>query len=307
MAHNDTSKHLWLLQQLSEGEITKDGLCRAYRKDHHWEKLSKSSFKRMKDEIKEKYGIAIISDKKRKPTYSISEEDRKKIRNGKALKWMMTAALIDSDLLTYTNIRQRIILEDIPSVKKFLSSILEAMKLNHLLEVEYKLYNRPEASKHTLVPLRIQLFERRWYLTCKINCVIQTIPLDCIQTLEILDVTFDPNQYKGMFVPKEYTKHRYGTATHLPFAGLKEVDIKIKVDGDYADFFRKLPIHSSQKEIEQKAEYSIFHYRVGPSIEFMQALLHHGPHVEVLEPESVRNKMKEMIREMAERYEKKVK
>ena len=187
MAHNDTSKHLWLLQQLSEGEITKDELYRAYRKDHHWEKLSKSSFKRMKDEIKEKYGIDIISDKKRKPTYSISEEDRKKIRNGKALKWMMTAALIDSNLLSYTDIRQRIILEDIPSGKKFLSSILEAMKLNHLLEVEYKLYNRPEASKHTLVPLRVQLFERRWYLTCKINCVIQTIPLDCIQTLEILD------------------------------------------------------------------------------------------------------------------------
>lgn len=302
MAHNDTSKHLWLLQQLSEGEITKDELCLAYRKDHHWEKLSKSSFKRMKDEIKEKYGITIISDKKRMPTYSISEEDRKKIRNGKALKWMMTAALIDSDLLTYTDIRQRIILEDIPSGKKFLSSILDAMKLNHLLEVGYKLYNRPEASKHTLVPLRVQLFERRWYLTCKINCVIQTIPLDCIQTLEILDETFDPNQYKGMFVPKEYTKHRYGTATHLPFAGLKEVDIKIKVDGDYADYFRKLPIHGSQKEIEQKAEYSIFLYRVGPSIEFMQALLHHGPHVEVLEPEDVRQKIKEMVEEMAEKY-----
>jgi predicted DNA-binding transcriptional regulator YafY len=215
---------------------------------------------------------------------------------------MMTAALIDSDLLSYTDIRHRIILEDIPSGKKFLSSILEAMKLNHLLEVEYKLYNRPEASKHTLVPLRVQLFERRWYLTCKINSVIQTIPLDCIQTLEILDETFDPNQYRGMFVPKEYTKHRYGTATHLPFAGLKEVDIKIKVDGDYADFFRKLPIHGSQKEIEQKTEYSIFHYRVGPSIEFMQALLHHGPHVEVLKPESVRNKMKEMIREMGDIY-----
>ena len=30
MAHNDTSKHLWLLQQLSEGEITKDELCLAY-------------------------------------------------------------------------------------------------------------------------------------------------------------------------------------------------------------------------------------------------------------------------------------
>lgn len=35
---------------------------------------------------------------------------------------------------------------------------------------------------------------------------------------------------------------------------------------------------------------------------FMQALLHHGPHLEVLEPESVRNKMKEMILEMAEKY-----
>jgi hypothetical protein len=302
MPHNDTSKHLWLLQQLSEGEITKDELYRAYRKDHHWEKLSKSSFKRMKDEIKEKYGITIISDNKRMPTYSISEEDRKKIRNGKALKWMMTAAFIDSDLLSYTDIRQRIILEDIPSGKKFLSSILEAMKLNHLLEVKYKLYNRQEASKHTVVPLRVQLFERRWYLTCKINCVIQTIPLDCIQILDILDQTFDPNLYKGMFVPKEYTKHRYGTAVHIPFAGLKEVDIKIKVDGDYADYFRKLPIHGSQKEIEQKAEYSIFHYRVGLSIEFMQALLHHGPHVEVLEPEDVRQKMKKMVVEMAEKY-----
>ena len=77
----------------------------------------------------------------------------------------------------------------------------------------------------------------------------------------------------------------------------------IKVYGSQVDYIRALPLHSSQTEIEQGDGWSIFSYWIRPSYNFYQALLWHREKVEVLEPDSAREEMKCIVKEMINRYE----
>lgn len=63
-----------------------------------------------------------------------------------------------------------------------------------------------------------------------------------------------------------------------------------------ACYFRSLPLHPSQKEIENHSEYSVFEYWLKPTYDFEQEILSHREDVEVLEPVQLR----EIIRERFE-------
>ena len=67
--------------------------------------------------------------------------------------------------------------------------------------------------------------------------------------------------------------------------------------------FRTLPLPLLKKEIGSDEYCTVFEYRLKPTYDFIQELLLHGPDVEVIHPESLRQIMKRRIQEMAELYE----
>ena len=82
----------------------------------------------------------------------------------------------------------------------------------------------------------------------------------------------------------------------------KPEKVRIKVYGTQVEYVRALPIHESQREIETTEEWSIFEYRVVPCFNFYQQLLWHREKIEVLEPQSVRQAMKDVIEQMLKLY-----
>lgn len=69
--------------------------------------------------------------------------------------------------------------------------------------------------------------------------------------------------------------------------------VRIKVMNNQAKYFRSLPLHHSQKEVETTPEYSIFEYKLKPTYDFEPEILSHREDVEVLEPASLRETIKE--------------
>lgn len=63
-----------------------------------------------------------------------------------------------------------------------------------------------------------------------------------------------------------------------------------------------LPIHESQREVETAKDWSIFEYRLEPCYSFYQQLLWHKEKLEVLEPQWVRDEIKELVKKMLEAY-----
>lgn len=78
--------------------------------------------------------------------------------------------------------------------------------------------------------------------------------------------------------------------------------VVVKAYGGFADYLRTLPLHESQREIEGDDESTLFEYHLKPTFDFYQLVLAQGDQVEVLEPESVRNEMRNFAKNMLDYY-----
>jgi len=79
-------------------------------------------------------------------------------------------------------------------------------------------------------------------------------------------------------------------------------DIVLKVDSRQAKYFRALPLHHSQSETLADG-FSLFHYRLKISDDFVQELLSYGPKVTVLRPAELRAIMISSLSESLANYE----
>ena len=200
--------------------------------------------------------------------------------------------------------------ERVTSENEMLEDILNEIESKHVVSFDYtKYYNNPEEKPevYELCPYCVKQFERRWYVVgfCLTRNQMRTFSIDKIQMLEKSEKTFEiPEDFDS----KAYFKPFFGIITGIDDKRMGKISlehIEIKVEKDRAKYFRSLPLHHTQQVKERTEDYTIFTYDLYPTNDFYQALLHHGPHVEVLEPESVRNKMKEKIRKMGEGYKNK--
>ena len=234
----------------------------------------------------------------------LSEESKDRIQNNSLNKWMFNTFSLMNLLDGREALMDRILLEHIPSSSN-LEPILEAMENNQWISFDYiKYYNNPDLKPQRyrrMEPYCVKLFERRWYVFChsgekKGNNGMRTFSLDQISNLKVMKTTFKlPKDFRA----EAYFKDVYGITTgdNGPLQ-----TIEVKVANARANYFRALPLHHSQQEIERNAEYSIFTYELRPSNDFYQILLHNAEHVEVLSPETVREEIAKKVSAMAEKY-----
>jgi len=76
----------------------------------------------------------------------------------------------------------------------------------------------------------------------------------------------------------------------------------LKVYGKQVRYFRSLPLHSSQEEVETHRDYSVFSYYLTPDYDFIQDVLGFGDVVEILEPLGLRNRIRQIIETLNHRY-----
>lgn len=69
---------------------------------------------------------------------------------------------------------------------------------------------------------------------------------------------------------------------------IKPQQVILKVYGKQVRYFRSLPLHSSQEEIETHKGYNVFAYNLAPDYDFKQDILSFGDAVEVIEPTTLR-------------------
>lgn len=65
---------------------------------------------------------------------------------------------------------------------------------------------------------------------------------------------------------------------------------------------KSLPLHASQRLLEEHDEYADFEVYLAPTYDFIMRLLHTGAMIEVISPASLRQTMKEWISDMYELY-----
>lgn len=172
-----------------------------------------------------------------------SEEDRNKID----FVHMLIANLWEAEFLNeFRQLGERIQPIVIPHGNHYLHRIGSAMSSNKLLTITYQKFTDTEPYTCTLEPYTLKAYLGRWYLLARKSeeDALKHFALDRIQKLEVSEETF---KMESTFNSTEYYRHYFGIWCDQ---SLTPQDILITTTPEQAHYFRTLPLHHSQREIE---------------------------------------------------------
>ena len=299
MAKNYFKSYIWLLETLqSRGPQTlkeiKDLWMRSSINEEGKE-LATRTFANHIASIADIFGIDIVCDRKTNRYYIENIDDV----GGKSIReWMLDALCLNSLLNESASLRNRVIFENVPSSRRFLADIIQAIRDNHKLEIRYKSYRKTEEETFIIEPYFLKEFKRRWYLYGYKGDADgpHMMALD-----RMIDVDIIPEEFimPEEFIAEDYFRGIYGARV---YPNIKREIVKLKVYGTQVQYFRSLPLHSSQKEVEKNDKYSVFTYFITPDYDFKQDVLSFGDKVEVLEPKELREEMRGILKKLNKIY-----
>lgn len=178
-----------------------------------------------------------------------------------------------------------------------LHDLLTAVKEKIALSVLYQPFGK-EAYTQIIHPYLLKEYRNRWFLIGRNDGnYVCNLALDRIKSFKPAKEIFIEN---NLFDPNTYFNNMIGVS--LPTNG--EIhQILIKVKPSLVPYVRTKPIHSSQlfvNKLEDDSE--LFTLQVVKNYELKSTLLSYGNDLEVLQPESLRDEMKQVFKHGADMY-----
>ena len=251
--------------------------------------LSERTFFNHKDAIAGMFGIEILND--RSLGFYIGRSD---VGSDETSDWMLHTLCLNNVLHENADMKDRILMEKVPSSERFLTDIISAMRDFRVIRLCYQSFRHPEPFCFNVRPYCVKYFKQRWYLLGDSDLGLRIYSLDRFVDMEELEEHFE--------IPKGFDAEEYFGNYFGVIIGEEPEDVKIRVVPDQVKYFRTLPLHGSQRETVQEDGSSVFSYHIAPTFDFVQEILSHGADVEVLEPAELRESIADIIAGMASRY-----
>ena len=142
MALNQTNKLVWIVETIYRAhKISFEELNRRWMDNvdlSRGEEMLKRTFHKWKWNIFDTFGLSIDCEKTAPYRYYIANEDD--MKSGSIGNWLLSTLSVSNFLLESKSIKNRIILEDVPSGREYLELIIDAMKKNRLIHITYFTY-----------------------------------------------------------------------------------------------------------------------------------------------------------------------
>ena len=300
MAKKYFKSYIWLLETLqSRGPLTLKEIKSLWLDssvNDEGKNLATRTFANHIHAIADIFGIDIKCDRKDNNTYSI---ENAKDMNGRGIRnWMLNALSLNSLLSEGASLRDRIFFDEVPSKDKFLAIVIQAIRDGCKLDICYKSFRKDYEENFVFEPYFLKEFKRRWYLYgykgdpdgCRMLALDRMITATITSESFILPKEFSADGYFGNI---------YGVRV---YSDMKPEKVLLKVSPMQTKYFRSLPLHRSQEEVETHEDYSVFSFFLTTDYDFKQDVLSYGKEVEVLEPKTLRNAMSAIVSCLASKY-----
>lgn len=293
MAKNFFKRYIWLVDLINRRKyVSFKEISEAWRRsplNETGEPLSERTFFNHKDAIAGMFGIEILND--RSLGFYIGRSD---VGSDETSDWMLHTLCLNNVLHENADMKDRILMEKVPSSERFLTDIISAMRGSRVISLCYQNFRHPEPYSFNVRPYCVKYFKQRWYLLGDSDLGLRIYSLDRFVDMEELEEHFE--------IPKGFDAEEYFGNYFGVIIGEEPEDVKIRVVPDQVKYFRTLPLHGSQRETVQEDGSSVFSYHIAPTFDFVQEILSHGADVEVLEPAELRESIADIIAGMASRY-----
>ncbi|MBQ7790916.1 MAG: WYL domain-containing protein [Rikenellaceae bacterium] len=283
------NRYVWFVTTIyNRGPITLEEIQHRY--ESHFgrgEELSERQFHRYTDAVEELFDIEIKYSRTQRG-YIVA--DREGIDNMGMRKWLIQTFSVNNILHESQDLKNRILLEDVPSGQQHLTTIVDAMRESVALLMTYQSFWMDEPATFEVEPYCVKLFEQRWYMLAKSEGYddLRIYALDRIKALEPTERKF---KLPKTFDAAKFFEDYYGII--ISDDDYEVCPVALQVDAQQSNYLRTLPLHHTQVEVEHNDEYSIFEYRLCPTFDFRQKILSMGGAIEVLAPEELVYQMKD--------------
>ncbi len=278
------SKYVWLVDTIRRFQpIGLDEIRSRYERKWGAE-LSERTFHRHRNAIEDIFGIS-VSYVASQRGYSVESGD------GAVGEWILDSLSVGAVFVGAHDLRDRILLENVPSGRNFLEPVLAAMREGRIVELTHENFFRNQPRTFRVEPWFVKLFLQRWYLVGRLEGQegVRTFGLDRIVSLVQTDRRFslppdaDPQRLFG---------DSYGIITSDEDFGV--VPVALWVEAHQSKYLESLPLHHSQVCVCRGEGYSIFEMRLCPAFDFRQKLLSMGGTVRVLAPKELHDALRGM-------------
>ena len=298
MAKNYFNRYVWLIDTINRhGHISREEISRLWQRSHlndTGEELYERTFHNHREAILDTFGIEIKCD--RSLGYYIANSDD--LESNGIRQWLLESLSMNNLLNESSDMRDRILFEKIPSSQRWLPVIVNAMREEKAVELTYKSFSRNGPSTFILHPYCLKLFRQRWYVLGRSEGYEDPRIYALDERMKNVVPLKKALKMPAKFNAGEFFRKYFGVIID----DRKPTTVKLKVVSNQVRYIDSLPLHESQSLIEETPEYGIFEYCLVPTYDFRQELLSHGPDVEVLEPEELRDEIKADIARMYRNY-----
>lgn len=273
--------------------MTLDELCQRWVDDEvaDGNPLSRSSFNRHRDAILDMFGVVIECD----ANYRYYIYNPEVLDDDSVERWMLSTLTVGGVLSDSVSLKDRIILENVPAGEEFLQTIIRAIKQNKRILISYRRFGA-ESSEKTIAPYALKLFHQRWYLLAFTGHHYATYSLDRMLSVTLTEESFEMPED---FSPQQYFAEYFGVLTdETPMA-----HVIVRTYGKTPNYLRTLPLHHSQRELATTDDYTDFSFDIRPTADFIGQLLSYDSGLEVLEPQDLRQKVRQLIANNLKRYD----
>lgn len=258
------------------------------------QKMHRSAFNRHRDYILDMFGI-MIECKGRK--YYIYNE--RVLKEDSVQNWLFSTLSVNNIISESLSLQNRIFLESIPKVT-YLELLVEAMKENRKVVIDYQKYGSTEVSKRIIEPYFLKLHKRRWYVMANTADGYRLFSFDRVMSASIVKQTFS--------MPKDFDARKYFEDC---FGVMRDERhpaerIVLRALGNERHYMNDLPVHQSQKVIGEGDGYVDYEIFMRPTSDFIGYVMSRGSWLKVMSPQSLVDEIVENLRKTLGMYEDKL-
>ena len=180
-------------------------------------------------------------------------------------------------------------------VVNIFSLFCTAIKGKNVVRIKYFTISRNSEEYREVEPYKVHYYDGVWYLIgyCYKNNDFRVFAIDRIKEIEILNKLFE---WRDSFCFEDYFKNSWGVMRG------KEYTVKLKFDSDQAKYIREKKWHESQVNEELDTGELIVCFKATGLFEIKKWILGYGKHVLVIEPEELKNGIKQELQETLRQY-----
>ena len=298
MALNILNKYIWLADTIfNAGSISLKEINAKWLRSNLsiGKPLTRRTFHNHKIAIEEIFDINIGCNPLTNEYYI---EDIDEFGKNELIKWLLNSFSISNIIQESKEIKDRIILDEVPSAQSYLADIIKAIRENNIVIMNYHPFWSSTSLEIEFYPYFVKLFNRRWYVYGRTETEnkVKVYALDRIKKLTASNRKF---VFPVNFVASEFLNASIGI---MKTDSEKPCKINIKAYAETTQYLVALPLHHSQQIVESTQDYTVFSYWLSPTDDFYQEILRKREYLEVLSPQAVRDKLSSIIHKLSEYY-----